>query len=300
MPVHLAATSYSRCRLNLSQPCTAIFVAFSCTHHSDSIVGRGVLRGYLLLHPFDSPQSPLKKSLDHHNRPPQPPVMASPPGYSYSPTALSPAYPSHAQLPPINTMSTKKRPSEGGGPPTSLKRRKASQISLASAAGGGSAHPLRQTSFPPDEAGTPFSVRSPSVDFDNMSLISGSQVSAAGPPKKKRGRKSKAEKAREQTPSVAGGRGNIAGSDVGGRAGTKGSAAGADEEDGEAVENDGPTEVTATVSSVTKEEAAAERKAMNVLIRTFSEEIFQRYEFWRSAGLQKASIRKVITQTLPV
>lgn len=195
-------------------------------------------------------------------------------------------------------MSTKKRPSEGG-PPTSLKRRKASQISLASAAGGGSAHPLRQTSFPPDEAGTPFSARSPSVDFDNTSLISGSQVSAAGPPKKKRGRKSKAEKAREQTPSVAGGRGNIAGSDVGGRAGTKGSAAGADEEDGEAVENDGPTEVTATVSSVTKEQAAAERKAMNVLIRTFSEEIFQRYEFWRSAGLQKASIRKVITQTLP-
>ena len=197
-------------------------------------------------------------------------------------------------------MTNKKRASEGGvpGPSPSLKRRKASTMSLASAAGG-SAHPLRQTSFPPDEAGTPFSARSPSVDFDNMSMISGSQVGVVGPVKKKRGRKSKAEKAREQTPSAVGGR-NAAGSDVGGRGGAKGSAAGAEEEEAENAENDGPTEVAATVSSLTKEQQAAEKKATNVLIRTFSPEIFQRYENWRAANMQKASIRRVILAFLPV
>lgn len=193
----------------------------------------------------------------------------------------------------------KKRASEGGATP-SLKRRKASAISIASAAGGGSAHPLRQTSFPPDEDGTPFSARSPSVDIDNMSFVSGSQVSAAGPPKKKRGRKSKAEKAREQTPSVIGARGNIACSDVGGRGGNKGSTVGGDEEEAETAENDGPTEVAATVSSLTKEQEAAERKATHVLIKTFSQEMFGRYENWRAANLQKASIRKVCDIPLPV
>ncbi|GKT52121.1 transcription initiation factor TFIID subunit 12 [Colletotrichum spaethianum] len=115
--------------------------------------------------------------------------MASPP-YSYSPTALSPPYPSSAQLP----MSNKKRASDGA-PAGSAKRRKASTLSVTSAA----AHPLRQTSFPP-EAGSPFP-RSPSAD--NLSVVSGSQVSA--PPKKKRGRKPKNQtnvETREQTPSL--------------------------------------------------------------------------------------------------
>jgi len=60
MPVHLAATSYSRCRLNLSQPCTAFFVAFSCTHHSDSWCPPRLLISYIHLTP---PNLHLKKAL---------------------------------------------------------------------------------------------------------------------------------------------------------------------------------------------------------------------------------------------
>ena len=40
-------------------------------------------------------------------------------------------------------------------------------------AGVGSAHPLRQTSFPPEEGAdvmTPFSARSPSIDMDATSI----------------------------------------------------------------------------------------------------------------------------------
>ncbi len=129
--------------------------------------------------------------------------MASPP-YTYSPTALSP--------PPSQSFgampSSKKRLSDGGATP-SLKRRKPSAMSASSAT-----HPLRQTSFPPDDD-LLYGARSPS--FDSVSLVSGSQVSVSvaaaaaatqqPPLKKKRGRKSKAEKEamreREQTPSAA-------------------------------------------------------------------------------------------------
>ncbi len=216
--------------------------------------------------------------------------MASPP-YTNSPTALSPPYPSHAQLPPINTMTNKKRNSEGGGAPA-LKRRKPSTMSINSAAG--SAHPLRQTSFPPDEVGTPYDARSPSVDMDNVSLVSGSQVSAAAPVKKKRGRKSKAEKAREQTPSVVGGKALTAVSGVsdGGRGGksTAGGAGGAEEGDGD---DDGPTEVAATANAMTKEQKEEEHRARGMLINAFSPEQFDRFENWRAANLNKSAVRRV-------
>lgn len=218
--------------------------------------------------------------------------MASPP-YSYSPTAVSPPYPSHSQLPPINTMTNKKRTAADGASAPALKRRKASALSVSSATG--SAHPLRQTSFPPDEIGTPYDARSPSVDLDAMSLVSGSQVSAAAPPKKKRGRKSKAEKAREQTPSVAGGRAPTAVSGIsdGGRGG-KGAAggAGAGGEEGEG-DDDGPTEVAATADAMTKEQKEEEHRARGMLINAFSSEQFDRFENWRAANLSKAGVRRV-------
>lgn len=96
---------------------------------------------------------------------------------------------------------------------------------------------------------------------------------------------------------MVGGRGTIAGSDVGGRGGTKGSVAGAEDEDGEAAEaaeNDGPGEVAATVSSLTNEQQAAKKKATGVLVSTFPPETFKRYENWRAANMQRTSIRKVI------
>lgn len=162
----------------------------------------------------------------------------------------------------------------------------------------GSAHPLRQTSFPPDDPMTPFGARSPSVDFDNMSLVSGSQVSAAAHPKKKRGRKSKAEKAREQTPSVVGGRGtaaaSLAGSE-GGRGGTKsavGGAGGAAGDEGDA-DDEGPTEVAATAEALTKEQKEEEHRLRSMLIGAFSEDQFDRFENWRAANLSKAVVRRV-------
>jgi hypothetical protein len=220
-------------------------------------------------------------------------TMASPP-YIYSPTALSPPASSRSQLPPINTMTGKRKPTDGAGAPA-LKRRKASTMSVTS--GAGSAHPLRQTSFPPDEfgAGTPTDARSPSVDIDAMSFVSGSQVSAAAAPiKKKRGRKSKAEKAlqREQTPSAAGGKASSAVggvSDVGGRGGKSGAGA-ADDADGE---DDGPTEVAATGTTMTKEQKEEEHRARGMLINAFSEDQFDRFENWRAANFSKAGVRRV-------
>lgn len=190
-------------------------------------------------------------------------------------------------------MTNKKRTAEPGGGPPALKRRKASAISIASTPG--SAHPLRQTSFPPDDAPGYYSARSPSVDIDAMSLVSGSQVSAAAPVKKKRGRKSKAEKAREQTPSLVGGRAPTAISalsDVGGR-GPKSVTGGVGVGDEGEGDDEGPTEVAVTADVRTKEQKEEEHRTRGVLIGAFNEAQFHRYENWRAANLSKASVRRV-------
>ncbi|KAK4239533.1 hTAFII28-like protein conserved region-domain-containing protein [Achaetomium macrosporum] len=215
-----------------------------------------------------------------------------------SPTAHSPPYFSHTQLPGINTMSSnKKRAAEGPAPPA-LKRR-----AVSTASGPASAHPLRQTSFPPDDAGTPYAAMSPSsvADVDAMSMVSGSQVSAAAPVKKKRGRKSKAEKAREQTPSVVGGRATaaISGVSEGGGRGTKsasGAAGGGDDDEGEG-DDEGPTEVAATADVRTKEQKEEEHRMRGMLISALSEEQFSRYENWRAANLSKAAVRRLVNAT---
>ncbi|KAK3309233.1 hTAFII28-like protein conserved region-domain-containing protein [Chaetomium strumarium] len=215
-----------------------------------------------------------------------------------SPTAHSPPHTSHIQLANINTMtSNKKRASEGAAPPA-LKRR-----AISTPSGPGSAHPLRQTSFPPDDAGTPYGPMSPSsiADVDAMSTVSGSLVNAAAPVKKKRGRKSKAEKAREQTPSVVGGRAPtaISGVSEGGGRGTKsvsGAAGGAGDEDGEG-DDEGPTEVAATADIQTKEQKEEEHRKRQMLISALSEEQFDRYENWRAGNLSKASVRRLINAT---
>lgn len=180
----------------------------------------------------------------------------------------------------------------------------------------GSAHPLRQTSFPPDEAPGGGGARSPSVDIDAMSYVSGtgqSVVSAAasaapvptGPPKKKRGRKSKAEKAREQTPSVVAGAGGKPGtappSEVGGGStvgrGAKSAAGGKDGQGGQGQDDqdddEGPTEVAATADTLTKEQKEEEHRQRGMLINAFSADQFDRFENWRAANLSKAGVRRV-------
>jgi len=192
-------------------------------------------------------------------------------------------------------MSTNKKRTADGAAAPALKRRKASTISAAS--GAASAHPLRQTSFPPDidDASALFGARSPSVDGDAMSLVSGSQVSAAAPLKKKRGRKSKAEKAREQTPSVVGGRAATAASGVseGGGRGNKSVTGGAGNGDEGEGEDEGPTEVAATADVRTKEQKEEEHRMRGMLISALSEDQFYRFENWRAANLSKASVRRV-------
>ncbi|KAK4120973.1 TAFII28-domain-containing protein [Parathielavia appendiculata] len=201
--------------------------------------------------------------------------------------------------------ANKKRTADGGPAAPALKRRKASAISMAS--GPASAHPLRQTSFAPDhdDAGTPFDARSPS-DMDAMSFVSGSQVSAAPPLKKKRGRKSKAEKAREQTPSIVGGRAatafsGVSGDGAGGRGsksvagGAGGGGGGGDEGEGE---DEGPTEVAATADVRTKEQKEEEHRMRGMLISALSEDQFYRFENWRAANLSKASVRRLVNATI--
>ncbi|KAL0943170.1 uncharacterized protein CTRU02_201056 [Colletotrichum truncatum] len=204
--------------------------------------------------------------------------MASPP-YSYSPTALSPPYPSSAQLP------NKKRASEGGSQ-QSVKRRKASTLSVTSAA---SAHPLRQTSFPP-EAGSPFP-RSPSADA--MSVLSGSQVSA--PPKKKRGRKPKNQtnlEAREQTPSLVGGRAPTTVSGTG--------TAGEGQDDGANDDDDDNDMRMALVDATarTQEQKQEEIRLRAMLVESFDPEQYDRYELWRAAKLTESVVKRVVNATV--
>ncbi|KAI1376570.1 TAFII28-domain-containing protein [Hypoxylon crocopeplum] len=216
--------------------------------------------------------------------------MASPPR-AYSP-AGSPPY-SSAQLPSKKRGSTSADLSVQA---PSLKRRKASTMSVASA---GSAHPLRQTSFPPDESQSqnfsPSYRRSPSVD--NMSLVSGSQVSGA-PTKKKRGRKSKAERAneaaaeamRDGSPRVAGGRATTVMSNVSGHN------AGKDADDDARKEEDFeiPEDMASKSAARSKEQIEREKALVGLLKSRMDPEQFSRYEVWHRQTLKTSEVRRFI------
>ena len=96
--------------------------------------------------------------------------MASPP---YRSPATSPPYPSHVPLP-----NPKKRHSIGPGP-HNPKRRKASTSSV---------HPLRQTSFPPEESAVDNGARSPSVESDFTGATGGRSILSSTTGLKKGGR----------------------------------------------------------------------------------------------------------------
>ncbi|KAI2602058.1 TAFII28-domain-containing protein [Hypoxylon sp. NC1633] len=224
--------------------------------------------------------------------------MASPPR-AYSP-AGSPPF-SITQLPSKKRGSTN---ADHSIQPPSLKRRKASTMSVASV---GSAHPLRQTSFPPDESQTqafsPSQQRSPSVD--TMSLVSGSQVSGA-PVKKKRGRKSKAERASEAaaealrggSPSVVGGRAATVVSNASGRNAGKDASADKKEEEDEVPEN------MASTSAARTKEQIEEEKEINALVKAQMDALqFARFEIWHRQTLKigdmKRHINSVVSQSVP-
>ena len=112
--------------------------------------------------------------------------MASPP---YRSPAGSPPYPSSAALP-----NPKKRPSLSlTSHQPAAKRRKptnASQISTPA-----TSHPLRQTSFPPEESAIDLGERSPSVESDLTAHQSVVASATSKPLPKKRGRKRKSDMA---------------------------------------------------------------------------------------------------------
>ncbi|PHH89430.1 hypothetical protein CDD83_6062 [Cordyceps sp. RAO-2017] len=205
--------------------------------------------------------------------------MASPP-YASSPLAMSPPNPPAAQLPNKKRSSTL----DVNAPP--VKRRKPSNLSQAS----GPAHPLRQTSFPP-EGRSPYA-RSPSVDA--ASIVSGSAVSAVtagGPAKKKRGRKAKAAKgddATEKTPSLVGGKAPTA---AGGQGGDK---EGDDDDDEEEKEEMALEDVVAR----TQEQKQEEIRLRAMLVEAFDSEQYNRYELWRAAKLSDAVVKRVVNATV--
>lgn len=163
----------------------------------------------------------------------------------------------------------------------------------------GSAHPLRQTSFPPDES--PFAARSPSVGFDNdnVSMVSGSAVSVSAPAKKKRGRKSKADKAREAaekegTPSAVGGRAMTAAS---GRSGAGRGAASAVGDDGaddeEEDDKDIKTKMGVAQFERSREEREEEKKLRFMLVQQMDRDQTERYEMWHAAKLTESVVKRV-------
>lgn len=114
--------------------------------------------------------------------------MTSPPRI---PSAGSPPYPIPSSLP-----QSKKRPAQGLSIASSIpsaKRRKSTFHSGISTPGG--SHPLRQTSFPPEESVLDTSaIRSPSVESD-VTAVTGNRsvITTATGIRGKRGRKRKPE-----------------------------------------------------------------------------------------------------------
>ncbi|PSR85773.1 hTAFII28-like protein conserved region-domain-containing protein [Coniella lustricola] len=240
--------------------------------------------------------------------------MSSPPYQSQSsPPAHSPPNPANAQL-PNTTSSNRKRVAGDAGPAPALKRRKASVMSIAST---GSAHPLRQTSFPPEES--PFDARSPSVgpidNADNVSMISGSAVSVtgggggggggggSGRVPKKRGRKSKADKAREAaekegTPSVVGGRAMTVASGRSGAGGARSAIDGEGPDDDEEDEKDIKAKMGVAQFERSREEREEEKRLRFMLVQQMDADQAERYEMWHAAKLTEATVRRIVNATV--
>lgn len=192
-------------------------------------------------------------------------TMASPPNYAHTPTATSPPY-----QPSQTNMGKKRAASDiASNPPAGLKRRKASTLSISST----SAHPLRQTSFPPEAADDR---RSPSVD--DASVVSGSAASA--PAKKKRGRKAKGTEpsSKEETPSLVGGKGG----------GTPG-----DKEKEQEEDDDDDANAMQMEGAQSEEQKNEERRLRGVLAQALDRVQYDRYEKWRGVRIPEAPVRRV-------
>lgn len=199
--------------------------------------------------------------------------MASPP---YRSPAGSPPYPNPVALP-----NPKKRPSLSlAANPAPSKRRKSTFHSSVSTPG--ALHPLRQTSFPPEES--VFSARSPSAETDLTGATGGrSSITAALGPKK-RGRKKKT--AEGSVKSSGKGKAGIADG-----ASLKYGDEGEDEDD----EDEDPERMVEEGDKVDK---AKEKERLAVLVSAFNNEQADRYDMYRRVKLRKETVRKIANQTL--
>lgn len=149
-----------------------------------------------------------------------------------------------------------------------------------------SAHPLRQTSFPPESTVyTPGYERSPSVD--NMSLVSGSV--AGGQSKRKRAKKSK------------GGKSDFEGSNVGvgkseGPASKKRRTSNGNIEEEEEDDNNVDQTMTSMTSSIEEKQRDIQRRAL--LANHLDPEQFERYTAMRAVKFPDATVRRIVNQTL--
>jgi transcription initiation factor TFIID subunit 11 len=207
-------------------------------------------------------------------------MASSPPHNRQSHSAASPSYQPIAQLP----QTGKRRQSDMPSAAPSSKRRKPSILSISS----GASHPLRQTSFPPENSqGQSFS-RSPSAE--SVSLVSG--VSGRSGTKRKRPRKSKAQP--DDEASAVGGTAKSAVSGNSGRGRARASReASADDEDEE-----GGGETAVTMVARTDEEKRKEKEHKALLLSALDPDQFQRYEAWRASKLADAVVRRVCYSSL--
>ncbi|KAI9877873.1 MAG: hypothetical protein M1830_002581 [Pleopsidium flavum] len=227
--------------------------------------------------------------------------MASPPN-----PATSPPYAQQTSLP-----NPKKRPSLPL--PQSSANFKRRKPSVATSATSASAHPLRQTSFPPEEligGGLRHDglrdLRSPSVESSvaGTSVTGGggggggaSSTRGRGRPRKSGGRARKDEDGRSvKSGTGKGGTGTRAGSILDGKSATGGAGGGGDE-GGEAEDEEGDDEMATAVEGGGEVERAAEKKKMAVLVDAFDRDQQDRYDMYRRVKLKKETVRKLKLQT---
>ncbi|KAH0545306.1 hypothetical protein FGG08_000605 [Glutinoglossum americanum] len=202
--------------------------------------------------------------------------MSSPPNLSTSPTFTS-----------SMNLPSKKRPLapiSGSSASTSKRRKPSHPVSTNT----GFSHPLRQTSFPPDEANRMLK-RSSSVE----SSVAGSAIT---------GRSGKRGKRAKDTQTIGGGsaKNGIARcaskenlSLVDGKSGT---GAVGEEEDDDDDENDAGTTMMFDGGGQADEDQ--EKQKLAILVDSFNEDQSDRYDLFRRVKLQPSALKKIANQTL--
>lgn len=238
--------------------------------------------------------------------------MSSPP--PYNPAGSPPPGIASLQNPrkrlSLSTSNLSPTNSHNGGP--TPKRRKPS---FAPSAGSSSAHPLRQTSFPPPEFQNARSATgSRQVSYSPAIGEEAASVSSFGAGRSKKGGRGTSKRGgKSGSQSVAGTSAHDdddADTAVGGFRGGKGSKkrgkaaaakAAAEEEEAEDDDDDDGAQGEALFDGAREMDDAAkaqEGEHRMILYETLSQEQRDRYDIWNRQALRKNTVRKIVNQTL--